>query len=121
MLNRLTAKALPSGTTNANPSFAHDNLGELTQANNAGSLYSSTTSYGYDALGRAVSETMGLNGTNLTTASQYDAAGRRTRLTWNDGFYVTYAYDNASQLTGILESGTTPLVSIAYDNQGPDL
>lgn len=38
---------------------------------------------------------------------QFDAAGRRTRLTWADGFYDTYGYDTANELTSINENGAT--------------
>ena len=36
---------------------------------------------------------------------QYDLASRRTRLTWPDGFYVTYEYDLAD--AAIRETGAT--------------
>ena len=36
---------------------------------------------------------------------QYDAAGRRTRLTWSDGFYVSYDYDVLGRMTKVRENG----------------
>ena len=46
---------------------------------------------------------------------QYDAASNRTRLTWPDAFFVTYAYDAINRLTAVSQSGTTTLASYAYD------
>ncbi len=40
---------------------------------------------------------------NGTVSYQYDAASRRTRMTWPDAVFVTYAYNTASQLTAIRE------------------
>jgi len=50
--------------------------------------------------------------------SQYDLAGRRTRLTWNDGFYVTYDHLVTGETSAIKESGTTSLATFAYDDLG---
>jgi len=72
-------------------------------------------SYSYDALGRMLSEGSTFGGTK---GFQYDLAGRRTRLSWADGFYVTYDYDGASELTAIKENGATALASFAYDDLG---
>jgi RHS repeat-associated protein len=46
---------------------------------------------------------------------QYDLAGNRTRLTWPDGYYVTYAYDALHRLTTATENGTFVLASHTYD------
>ncbi len=42
----------------------------------------------------------------------------RTRLTWRDGFYVTYDYDAVDEMTAIHENGGTVLASFAYDDLG---
>jgi len=77
-------------------------------------------SFAYDALGRKLSESPQLTGGS--TSYQYDAAGRRTRLTWSDGFYVTYDYDTLGELLAIRENGAASgpgvLASFAYDEQG---
>jgi RHS repeat-associated protein len=119
-LNRLTNEYLPSATTgNANPTYTYDLLGELLTAANGNPTYTTGLSYGYDALGRKVSETSTLNGGgSLAKTMQYDVAGRRTRLTWPDGFYVTYGYDNTNAMTGIFENGGTAIASFAYDDYG---
>ena len=48
----------------------------------------------------------------------YDAAGRRTRLTWSDGFFVTYDYDAAGAMTSIRENGSGLLASYGCDQLG---
>ena len=53
-----------------------------------------------------------------TKTSQYDLAGRRTRLTWQDGFYVTYEYDAADEMTAIRENGSLALATFVYDDEG---
>ena len=90
--------------------YTYDNLNRQISAVTA----TGTQSMTYDALGRMTAESMfGWN-----TTYQYDLAGRRTRLTWPDAFYVTYAYDNADAVTSIKENGSTVLATYAYDNRG---
>jgi RHS repeat-associated protein len=81
----------------------------------------------YDIFGRLISEQQrqyeaadgGIGNAKIwTTTMEYDVLGRRTRLTWADGFYVTYEYDLLGQLTAIKENGTTTLASFAYDDLG---
>jgi YD repeat-containing protein len=93
-------------------SYAYDNLGRLTGATLTPTGQSASASY--DALGRQVSA----GSPQGTLGYQYDAAGRRTRLTWPDGFYVTYEYDTVGELTRILENGSVSLVSFGYDTLG---
>ena len=72
----------------------------------------------YDALGRQISEAS-VFGTNTTA---YDLAGRRTRLTHNDGFFVTYDTLVTGEVSAIREygaaSGVGVLGTYAYDNLG---
>jgi len=106
-LNRLSSKTLPSpehGVT-----YAYDNLGQPKTITGA-----TTLSYVFDALGRETSETQAYGG----VAYQYDLANRRTRLTWQDGTYLTYDYDNADEMSDIKESGSTILASFTYDDIG---
>lgn len=108
-LNRLVSKSVPS----ENPTtYAYDLLGRLTNMNRAAD--GANQNYLYDALGRLVREEQ----TFGSTSSQYDAAGRRTRLTWNDGAFVTYDYDVTDNMTVIRESGASTLASFAYDDLG---
>lgn len=90
--------------------YAYDNLGRRTSA----SLSGGTSSAAYDALGRVTSETT--NGRTLSY--QYDLAGNRTRITWPDGFFVAYGYDNVGALKEVKQNGVTTLATFAYDNLG---
>ena len=90
---------------------AYDNFGRVTQAADANSH---VASFSYDALGRVTSQ-----GDSLSSfAMQYDSAGRRTRLTWADGFFVTYEYDNTGAMTAIRENGSASLASFGYEDLG---
>lgn len=72
----------------------------------------------YDALGRLTSEGQPFG----TVTYQYDAAGDRTRITWSDGFFASYNYDNIGSVTSIAAngaiSGVGVLASYSYDNLG---
>lgn len=107
-LGRATAIDAPGSQPDL--SYTHDNFGRVLTAAQSGH----TLTYVYDALNRLTSETQG----SRTVSYQYDAGGRRTRLSWPDGFYVTYEYNTAGYLTAIKENGGTALVSFAYDNLG---
>ncbi len=54
--------------------------------------------------------------------STYDIGGRRIQLTWPDGFYVKYDYDELGELLDARENGATSgvgvLASYTYDNLG---
>jgi len=113
-LNRLTMKNLPSSPWyNLDRYYAYDNLGRLTYANG-----NSEFTFAYDALGRLLSET----GPFGTTGYQYDLAGRRTRLTWYDGFYVTYDRHVTGEITAVRENGATSGAGVlgiyVYDDRG---
>jgi YD repeat-containing protein len=117
-LDRVTLKDLPN--TNVfewDVSYAYDNLGRMTQANdiNHGMQHSLV----YDALGRLTSETSNWYGTR---SSAYDAAGRRTRLTWRDGFSVDYDHLVTGEVAAIRENGATSgigvLATFGYDDLG---
>jgi len=90
--------------------YAYDNLGRRTSATYGGGTVTAT----YDALGRMTGE----NTYDHPLTYQYDLAGRRTRMTWWDGFYVTYGYDASGTMTGIYEQGATQVAAYAYDNLG---
>jgi RHS repeat-associated protein len=45
----------------------------------------------------------------------FDAKGNRTRLTWPDGYYVTYTYDALDRMASALENGTFTLATYAYN------
>lgn len=92
-------------------SYGYDLLGRLTSAVDGNGW---TKNFGYDALGRATTQSSNISSTTL----QYDAAGRKIRQTWADGFYVTYEYSGAGQMTAIRENGGLALATFTYDNLG---
>ncbi len=102
-----------AGSSPADPDtdYAYDNFGRLVSAvsSNSHALY-----LDYDALGRKVREADAVSGRTM----QYDLAGRRTRLTWADGFFVSYEHDVAGAVTAIRENGAALLASFAYDDLG---
>ena len=112
-LGRLSSRT-PSGEHAVN--LVYDLKGSLTQLQRPGDGV--TLTYSYDALGRLLSDGQAYG----SMAYQYDVAGRRTRATWADGFYVTYDYDTAGNLTAIREngavSGSGVLASYAYNSLG---
>ncbi|EZP56508.1 RHS repeat domain-containing protein [Sphingomonas sp. RIT328] len=91
--------------------YSYDLLGRLTSAGDGNGW---TKNFGYDALGRATTQSSNVASTTL----QYDAAGRKIRQTWADGFYVTYEYNAAGQMTVIRENGGLALATFAYDDLG---
>jgi len=110
-LNRLTLKDLPG--TEPDVSYAYDLLGRMTAASNTNGYQAS---YSYDALGRMLSEGSASYGTKH---SRYDLAGRRTRLTWNDGFFVSYDHLVTGETTRITEGGSgIALATFGYDDRG---
>ena len=72
----------------------------------------------YDGFGDLTSETVDLSSTAQTMAYQYDADGDRTRATYPDLNYVTYAYDGLDRLSQVLESGSTVLATYSYNAAG---
>ncbi|WP_308367967.1 MULTISPECIES: RHS repeat-associated core domain-containing protein [unclassified Microbulbifer] len=99
--------------------FTYNNFGQVTEHTNTTEGIANTASiHQYNALGRKLSETTARG----TVRYGYDPYGRRNRLTWPDGFYVTYDYSvsgySGDHLRGIKESGSTTIASFAYDNYG---
>ena len=95
-------------------SFTYDLMGRMLTTSLAGI----TDSFTYDGLGHKLTE----SGPTGTLAFQYDAAGRRTRTTWGDGLYLSFAYDAADDLESVGENGATAgpglLATFTYDNLG---
>jgi RHS repeat-associated protein len=136
--SRVTQRRLRDGQSIG---FGYDDLGRVTSK--TFSAGDATISYTYDLLGRRGTVTRGSSGIVLTygfdvlsrllyewqpfgsSSSQYDVAGRRTRLTWNDGYYVTYDYDNVGEMAAIRENGATSgvgvLATFSYDDLGQRL
>lgn len=111
-LNRRTFDHNPkTNIAEVDVGYGYDLFGRLTGAGDGNGW---TKNYSYDALGRATTQSSNIASTTL----QYDAAGRKTRQTWADGFYVTYEYNAAGQMTVIRENGGLALVAFAYDDLG---
>ncbi len=68
----------------------------------------------YDGLGRVETQTE----RGWTLGYSHDLAGRRSRLTYPDGFYIEYQWDDSGALTDVLENGAFTLVSYTYDELG---
>ncbi|MFI4911081.1 MAG: hypothetical protein ACIAQZ_05385 [Sedimentisphaeraceae bacterium JB056] len=49
---------------------------------------------------------------------EYTTGGRRSKLTWLDGFYVTYGYDAYGRLNAVYNSNSSVLWSCSYDAAG---
>ena len=113
-LGRRTSVDAPGSTPDT--SFTYDHLGRMQTASQPGH----TLTYVHDALGRLTSET----GPKGAVGFDYDAASRLIRMDYPgpDGFFVTYDYNPASQLTHIREQGALTdvgvLASYEYDDQG---
>ncbi|HEX8238736.1 MAG TPA: RHS repeat-associated core domain-containing protein [Allosphingosinicella sp.] len=91
--------------------YTYNNVGRMLSATDAGGH---VNTFVYDALGRTMSEGDAIS----SRTSLYDAAGRRIRLTWPDGFYVTYDYDAVGMITAIRENGSLALATFEYDDLG---
>ena len=102
----MTSKTLPDAA--APFTYGYDLTGLPISASNP----DATLSWSYDTAGRMVQETRGL----LSVQYQYDEAGNRTRITWPDGTYVDYDYDELDRLIVANENGITPLATYGYDD-----
>lgn len=116
-LNRVTHKG---GSAIADTDYTYDNLGRmLTATFSTGGLGITNT---YDALSRLTSSSSNVDGTARQFSSQYDLAGRRTRLTYPDGFYVTYDYLTTGEVSAIRENGASSgigvLATFGYNGLG---
>ena len=112
-LNRVSSRT-PQGENVVN--YSYNLLDQVTAVQRPGDGMNLT--YTFDGLGRTTAETQPYG----SAALQLDLAGRTTRMTWADGFYVTYDYDVAGNVTAIRENGAASgigvLASYSYDSLG---
>lgn len=114
-LGRLKKKDRPNNIYwETDQSYDYDLLGRLTSASDSNGR---TLGFGYDALGRRTSQSDNWYGWG-NASYQYDAAGQRTRMTWNDGSYVSYDYLTTGVMNTIRDSGGKALVTFDYDDLG---
>ncbi len=115
-LNRNTVKDIPGGTA-ADVYFGYDARGLQTFAR-----FVSTSGVGitnsFDGFGELTATTNNMGATARTLSYEYDADGNRTKLTYPDASYFTYAYDGLDRLITIQEAGATAIVSSVFDAQG---
>ena len=108
VLNRLTTKVTPQETT----TYTYDPGSRLTNVTDA----DAALAYAYDALNRATQVTTIPTGLSATTVRYaYDKLGLRTKLTYPDGSFITYGYDELSRLTEIKDSTNLKLAGYTYD------
>ncbi len=101
----------PVDITDSNLTYGYDLLGRVTVAQDTNGH---NVGYVRDALGRVTTE----SGVYGALTSRYDMGGRRTRLTWSDGFFVTYEYDAGGTMIAVRENGGPVLASYGYDDLG---
>ena len=90
--------------------FGYDRMGRLKSEFQAGGA----TTFQYDALGRLIAKT---DRNSRTVGYRYDGAGNRTRLTYPNGHFVTYEYDELNRLRGIRDANATQdIVTYGYDS-----
>jgi len=106
--NRLRSRTSPTETA----TFAYDLGGRMTNAANSGA----TLVFAYDERDQLTSESTTIPGLSTqVVAHQYDAAGNRTRLTYPDGAYVDYVYDELDRLKILRDDASVDQVTYSYD------
>jgi YD repeat-containing protein len=112
-LGRLASKDVPNVRPyEADVSYGYDNLGALTSTSDG---LGHVQIFEHDVHGNLLAEHSNWYG---SVRSQYDHAGRRMRLTWPDGFFVSYDYRVTGEMAAIRENGGAVLASFSYDELG---
>jgi len=110
-LNRITFKDVPNLVTGEyDATTAYDNFDHPTTVSDTANNFVGAN---YDALGRMTAQ----SSPNGVIGMAWDQAGRLTRVTHPDTVFFDYTY-NTSDLTGIVENGTTSLISYTSDDLG---
>jgi RHS repeat-associated protein len=106
--SRLRSRASPSETA----TFLYDLGGRMTHAQNS----AATLDFGYDARDQLKTETTNIPGlATQIVQHDYDPAGNRTRLTYPDGVYVDYVYDELNRLEILRDDHAVDQVTYVYD------
>ncbi len=94
--------------------FTYDNFNQtLTHGNTTPGNSGGTETYTYNAIGWLITDAQPMG----TIRYGYDAYGKRYSMYWPDTSYITYAYDDGDELTGINEPGFG-LIGLDYDDYG---
>ncbi len=96
---RVKKATYPNGTS---ITYSHDKAGNRVSMND---LASSTT-YTYDQRSRLIAEAKTVDGAAYRTLYEYDSESRLTKLTYSDGYQLTYAYDNLDRVSQLGSFGT---------------
>jgi RHS repeat-associated protein len=104
-LNRITSKSHASFPT---VSFGYDLMSHQTSANQTGGQ---SVSWLFDKAGRVESTTAGTR----TVGYLYDNSSNRRRVTWPDGFFVEYTYDDANRMDLVKENDSQVLADYTWD------
>ncbi len=106
-INRLTKITYPDGSSVTYLYDKDSNRLEMIDA-------SSTTTYTYDPRGRLLSESRTINGQVYVLGYRYDAASNLIQLTYPDGYFVNYTYD---QLNRIVAVGNLATITYRKNNE----
>jgi RHS repeat-associated protein len=120
-LNRIKSKTPHSGASNPTSTFQYDLMGRMTSAVATTTAHTVTTRFQYasNAQGPYNTDESLIDGYSAgVKLMQSDVAGRRAQLKWGDGFYISYDYDYASEVTAIRENGGTAIETFGYDDLG---
>ncbi|MDP2938467.1 MAG: RHS repeat-associated core domain-containing protein [Candidatus Omnitrophota bacterium] len=108
VLNRLDLKTYPNQTT---VDYAYDLGSRLTSI-----VYGlSSMVYTYDTLNRITSNTQTVNSQPYTLNYEYDAVGNRTQLTYPNGAFYNYTYDNLNRMVNVRDIGNQEIARYDYD------
>ena len=106
------AIGIACAASRTNVCYAYDLAGRQTRLHFGDNSH--VIDHAYDGAGRLAQT----SDDGRTLSYQYDAAGNRTRLTWPDGFYASYAYDGMNRVTTVTDSAAQVLATYAYDDSG---
>ncbi len=96
--------------------YTYNNLEQLASVTDRNGV---VTEYSFDDLDRVAEVVFNSGNLNEKTVSyQYDLNNRRTRLTYPDAQYITYAYNALNQLTNIHDQEDNQDYGFTYDTAG---
>jgi RHS repeat-associated protein len=121
-LNRVTLKTVPQrsglpATAARSVYYGYDLRGLQIYAR-----FDSATGEGvtntWDGFGGQMSSSLSMDGITRSVSYLSDADGNRTRVTFPDSNYATYAYDRLDRPSSILRSGASAVASYTYNAAG---